>query len=311
MFKCDTSFTRSDNLTRHVRSKHSEMCLKCIYCEKCFENAFKLQGHINKSHKEKKLLKRVSADVAGPSSKKVKFDATSENIFCEACLISVLKVNFHRHVRTNEHDDNSVEIIDKAFKSRVIAYKIKNSAQISSSEEFFINNRDKVIELIEKQLKEHTALKINFELFALYVKYDKSAEANQTDIKSFNTKNIVVASSSDIDAIYQSFASDIIKKSEEFQKRDSGWALQEVLYLELNINKYKPLRGSSYINLPKDIISKKACINIQNKDNACFAWAVMSALYPPDESMKPARISSYPHYSKVLQLDGIKFPMKL
>jgi len=98
----------------------------------------------------------------------------------------------------------------------VIAYKVKNPARINSAEDFFMNNRDKVIELIEKQLKEHTTLKINFELFALYVKYDKSAEANQTDIKSFNTKNVVIASSSDINAIYQSLASNIIK-SEEFR----------------------------------------------------------------------------------------------
>ena len=105
MFKCSmcsTSFTRSDNLTAHVRSKHSEMCLKCKYCEKLFENELKLQSHMNKSHKATQLLKRVNADDAGPSTKKAKFDA-GEKTFCETCAISVLKLNFHNHMRSNTH----------------------------------------------------------------------------------------------------------------------------------------------------------------------------------------------------------------
>ncbi|KMQ83064.1 hypothetical protein RF55_21035, partial [Lasius niger] len=44
-----------------------------------------------------------------------------------------------------------------------------------------------------------------------------------------------------------------------------------------------------------------------NADNACFAWAVVAALYPAERHME--RESSYPHYTKVLNLQDIEFPV--
>lgn len=71
---------------------------------------------------------------------------------------------------------------------------------------------------------------------------------------------------------YENLSNNIIKKSEEFQEQNSGWALQKIMFLEVNKNKYEPMRASSYIALPKFIKSRKAVINIKNNDNACFAW---------------------------------------
>jgi len=42
----------------------------------------------------------------------------------------------------------------------------------------------------------------------------------------------------------------------EFQERDSGWSLIEKVYLEVNINKYQLIRGSNYIDLPREIVNK-------------------------------------------------------
>ena len=67
--------------------------------------------------------------------------------------------------------------------------------------------------------------------------------------------------------------------------------------------------GCSYIVIPKQIAVRKACINVKNNDDASFAWAVTSALYAADKYTD--RVTSYPHYSNVLKLDGIQFPMTL
>lgn len=74
------------------------------------------------------------------------------------------------------------------------------------------------------------------------------------------------------------------------------------------INKYAPLSGSSYIDLPIEIKRKQACVNVKNRDDACFAWAVTSALYPARRNSD--RVSSYPHYKNVLNLNGITLPIK-
>ena len=49
---------------------------------------------------------------------------------------------------------------------------------------------------------------------------------------------------------------------------------------DINVDPFKPLRGSSYFPLPKKLALKHAIINVQNKeDNECFKWAVTSAVY--------------------------------
>ena len=40
--------------------------------------------------------------------------------------------------------------------------------------------------------------------------------------------------------------------------------------------------GGSYIVLPKYIKDKKTCINVKNKDDNCFRWALSSARFPVD-----------------------------
>jgi hypothetical protein len=52
-----------------------------------------------------------------------------------------------------------------------------------------------------------------------------------------------------------------------YQKEGSGWILDEILHLDLNMSKYIPLKSSSYIPLTKKLKTKKAIINIKNSDN--------------------------------------------
>ena len=41
--------------------------------------------------------------------------------------------------------------------------------------------------------------------------------------------------------------------------------------------KFNQLGGSSYIELPEWIKKKRACINIENKDNRCFLYSILRA----------------------------------
>ena len=71
-----------------------------------------------------------------------------------------------------------------------------------------------------------------------------------------------------------------MSEMEDFQGNGSGWRLKSILYLNVHICKYGAMHaGSSYIDLPDQIKSKQACINVINKeDNHCFKWALLSAL---------------------------------
>ena len=51
---------------------------------------------------------------------------------------------------------------------------------------------------------------------------------------------------------------------------ESESRFHSVIKLELHTVSYKPLRGETYIPLPKELADKKAIINMKNKDNKCF-----------------------------------------
>jgi hypothetical protein len=50
-----------------------------------------------------------------------------------------------------------------------------------------------------------------------------------------------------------------------------------ILDLTTHMARYRPLRGSSYIPLPIRLRSKRAIINVKNKDNKCLMWSVLAA----------------------------------
>ncbi|KAJ8954711.1 hypothetical protein NQ318_011404 [Aromia moschata] len=151
----------------------------------------------------------------------------------------------------------------------------------------------KVFDAINGYIQQHHALKINFELFGLYIIPEKEL----SDIKSFNTRNKIVTISTDLHEMYDLFEEEMVSKAAEFQERDSGWSLQQVMFLEVNINKYNPLAASSYIKLPKQIEVKKAVLNIQNNDTACFAWSITAAIFPANGELDPAHYLTAPSLS--------------
>ena len=51
----------------------------------------------------------------------------------------------------------------------------------------------------------------------------------------------------------------------------SGWIIDRIEDINIDISNYDPLAGSSYIILPPELNNpKKGLINLKNKDNECF-----------------------------------------
>jgi len=135
------------------------------------------------------------------------------------------------------------------------------------------------------------------------------------DTKTFNTKNADIFASRDLrewfdERVRVPFLRDI----EEFQDRDSGWNLLNMLNLTLHISKYNPIRASSYVPLPAKILRRQCCINLKNRDQECFKWAVLSVLFPVAKD--PQRVTKYADKVdvpfdgvNVVNLDGLEFPV--
>ena len=69
----------------------------------------------------------------------------------------------------------------------------------------------------------------------------------------------------------------------------SGWNVESIESQYINISTYRPLSGSSYMDLPVELRSpRKGLINIKNKDKKCFLWCHVRHINPSKEH--PERI---------------------
>ena len=83
-----------------------------------------------------------------------------------------------------------------------------------------------------------------------------------------------------------------------------------VIKLELHTVSYKPLRGETWIPLPKELADKKAIINIQNKNNKCFLWHVLRYLYPDNKNPQRSN-KKLMDKENTLNMEGICYPVSL
>ena len=92
-------------------------------------------------------------------------------------------------------------------------------------------------------------------------------------------------------------------------ERGSGWIIDKIEDIWINISNYDLLAGSSYIPLPPKLNPKKGLINIKNKNNECFKWCHIRLLnptnsHPERKNKQDKKIASTLDYS------GIIYPMK-
>ena len=90
----------------------------------------------------------------------------------------------------------------------------------------------------------------------------------------------------------------------------SGWNVESIESQYINISTYRPLAGSSYMDLPVELKSpRKGLINIKNKDKKCFLWCHVRHINPSKEH--PERIKKLTKkLLKNLIMIELSFPCK-
>ena len=94
-----------------------------------------------------------------------------------------------------------------------------------------------------------------------------------------------------------------------FSTGGSGLVVQKIHHLNIKINKFKPIRGSSYIAKAAALLWNNFLLKIRNNDNKCFAYSVLAAMFPEKEHKH--RQNKYTPNLHKLNLDNIEFPMSL
>ena len=110
-----------------------------------------------------------------------------------------------------------------------------------------------------------------------------------------------------IKPLLNQFIDQVKGEIEAWSERGSGWIMDEIMEVYINVARYQPMRGGSYMPLPKKLQNKKEIINVQNRDNECLRWALRAALFPAPRGRQVSRPSSYPTEDG-LDFTGIDFP---
>ena len=125
----------------------------------------------------------------------------------------------------------------------------------------------------------------------------------------FNSTAFTILDNEDIIESLDKAAEEINNKIAEWLSEGSGWTLVEIRSHFVNIVKYLPLRGNSYISTPEELRHhNKGLTNLKNIDNECFRWCHNRHLNPRKKN--PQRITQEDRESvKGLDYSGITFPV--
>lgn len=142
------------------------------------------------------------------------------------------------------------EEIASIFQGRVrtgiiINLKHKDVNQFFDDAFYLFKNRVKHV------LRKMSMLKVNTCFCGEFIR--KSGDFEIIEKKYFNTKNQIIDAGTDLKQWFEvNVKDDIFNALSEFSESGSGWALDEILSLEVNFNKYEVGNGvaSSYIRLP-------------------------------------------------------------
>ena len=114
------------------------------------------------------------------------------------------------------------------------------------------------------------------------------------EIKGFKYQIIVKVLLKNTNSIKRLVINHRFKLEESFQEtlyridcwinEGSGWIIESIESQYINISSYRPLLGSSYIELPIELRNpRKGLIDIKNKDQKCFLWCHVRHINPLKE----------------------------
>ena len=163
-----------------------------------------------------------------------------------------------------------------------------------------------VKELLElKGFKYIETLKVTFE--------KKQGNGITTKTAFFNSKTKTLINAMEINEVLQSSREELVKAIAQWLSEGSGWTISSVDNHFINLTQYQPLKGGSYLELPTELKHpNKGLINLQNKDECCFAWCHVRHLHPQEKNLQRIKKSDNAFIKdKIVNYDGIEFPVTI
>ena len=170
----------------------------------------------------------------------------------------------------------------KAFNNYTSTYKIKVNHKDDPLKQLN-NTKYDIIDFLKRKIPPMKGIKFNMNLQITFYKR-KDVDLFEYKTAYFQSKPQILINNISINESYDIAKDQILTFIAQWISQGSGWIISSVDNLYINIIKYEPLKGSSYIELPKELRnSSKGLINIQNKDDKCFLYCHIRHLNPQEK----------------------------
>ena len=231
-----------------------------------------------------------------------------------------LKSKLEKKRQTNEY--RAYQIKELAATDTVRKFAIRKRATITEEQSAFkaYANAYTISNIHLKGLNGLTYFPYQFERLNEYLEKHKGMKLNATvKISVVNiyeemqdvivrTRSYTRIDSDELQEALKNMRNDIGARILDMALYQSGLMVVKVKEIHMMYNKYNPTRAGKYINLPKWISLKKACINIKNKDEKCFKYAIQCGYHKIYEKSHSEKFYHYKKIEDGLCFDGINFP---
>lgn len=283
---CNKTYTRSDNLRRHLNTPgvhqvqakgiYEQIFISFMYFFSftsviTFVNNIPLSGSIARLANTKK---------------------------CSKCNIFIPRNKFVGHLRTLQHKIKCVREtkfpfikyvkVNSAFKSRISQHQFYGRKRYIDFETYSSKIIPHIEELILLNLEKFNAIKVGFELISTYLNptvqqaneslHDTEKILDERD-KNVILKAEIITLSTNLPKYLKRIQEKLNTIISEDHHEQSGWLLKHHKYIEMTISLHNPLRMTigSYIKLPSWIVRKHCTITIKSliEPNKCFKSAII------------------------------------
>ena len=202
--------------------------------------------------------------------------------------------------------------LNRALKGHAKSYEIELLDNLNPLNHFTktrLQTESQLEDLLKtmKGFKFIETLEVTFEKDTINSKTGKHVSIYKTAF--FNGKAKTITKPHDIEPKLSMSRQEILNVIDKWVSEGSGWVIDRIDSHYINVTLYKPLNGSSYIELPTKLRnSKKGLINMKNEDEECLRWCHIRHLNP--QIKYPERIKKEDKKMiDELNFDGIDFPL--
>ena len=186
-----------------------------------------------------------------------------------------------------------------------MSYKV----EISDKKDLIVQleaSKSSIKDLFNDLLNETKGFKYQITVKVLLKKYRSNGEIEFAPVYFNSSTKTVISHRYKLDQSFQ----EILYRIDAWINRGSGWIVELIESQYINISIYRPLVGSSYIDLSIELKHpRKGLINIKNNDQKCFLWCHVRHINPIKDH--PGRIKNIDRdFANKLNYDGIEFPVQ-